>query len=118
MITNNKPYVKKYENGILTNQSTRDISSGYRLIYPVNYDNYNAWNFNGTIPEEFKLDPVNFYFDNEISTYLNYTDVNPALFINSTNLNSITKFFDLSSASPPKPKRKTSNYVEYFKINE
>ena len=110
-----------FKNGAIAGLSNNDISNGYESRYMNNMKtpfenpqaNYFLWS-NSATPESLKMDYVNFYFENEISTYLNYTDVNPPTYNNLTNNPSIGSFFNVSSASVSKPKRKTAAFIDFF----
>nr|WP_299167134.1 hypothetical protein [uncultured Allomuricauda sp.] len=94
-----------YENGALFGLSNKENSKGEMLNYGINGST--------TAPPshtQFTQTP-NFYFDNEIGTYLNVSDV--ILSSSTSNKNIITDYF-VSYNNNTLPRRKTSNYIEYF----
>jgi len=97
-----------FKNGALYGLSATDLNSGYNISYLPYTDMYTP------IPDHFQLPDANFYFENEISTYLNYSDANAPTFKDITNASNSTQFYDISSASGTKPKRRTANNIEYF----
>ncbi len=96
-----------FENGALFGTSSKENDKGFKLNYIVNASNTPTF-------ARFNQKPY-FYFDNEISTYI---DVNAANFnTNSTHLK-ITDYYDFGVDLNAKPRRKTSNFIEYFTNDE
>ncbi|MCD2257579.1 hypothetical protein [Psychroserpens luteolus] len=94
--------------GLSEKQSKDEDDVKYELDYKINGST--------TIPDfaKFSQKPY-FYMDNEISTHLNYTDVGTANFNTSTTNASIIDYYVPNSVElNAKPRRKTSNYIEYF----
>lgn len=95
-----------YENGALYGLSDMENSKGYKLNY------YNPELSSDVIPNNLIFDTKpNFYFDNEISSYLN---VAPAQF-NTTQTNSnIINYYSSGVDNNANPRNRTSNFVEYY----
>lgn len=102
-----------FENGALFGLSNRfndeNFSTDYGSdIYSYSYDEMsNQLKFN---------DKPNFYFDNEVSTYLGATDVSSASF-NITDIHSYYNMFNYyldGVENNSKPRRRTSNFIEYY----
>ena len=51
-----------YKNAILSNESTQDLSTGYKLLFPLSY-NHQYGLYGTDIPIEFKFDKPEFYFE-------------------------------------------------------
>lgn len=97
-----------YENGTLFGLSDRDNSKGYTLKY------YN--DNSGSIDATSKFDDKPFfYFDNEISSYLN---VDEAQFNQNISNSLVNNHYSNGVALEGKPRNKTSNFIEYYTNNQ
>jgi hypothetical protein len=96
-----------YENGLLFGLSGKEDRNGSI----VNYSFHGAGESKST---RFDAAKPYFYFDNEISTYIN---VAPALFNTNSNAN-ILDFYAGGVDLNPKSRRKTSSFIEYYTNEE
>lgn len=95
-----------YGNNVLDGVSIGDNSLGYRVLYAKPIDN------------EIGFAKSDFYFDNEISTYLNTTDVNPVV-LNSNSFppNSIAGYYSHGDHIT-RTKRRTAKGIRYWENGE
>lgn len=94
-----------FENGALFGLSDKVNSSGFSLKY---YNNISS----EIIPSNALFnDRPNFYFENEISTYL---AVNPETFNLNTNNTKIYSHSTGNAEANAKPRMKKSNFIEYY----
>lgn len=94
-----------YENGALFGLSNRENSDREMLNYGINGSTENP-------PSHTQFTQMpNFYFDNEIGTYLS---INDATFSSSTSGKNIITDYFISDNNNTNPRRKTANYIEYF----
>lgn len=99
------------ENGVLFGMDGNENKEGYKLIYNNNHLVDIKQGFSNQLPF--------FYFENEISSYLNTTDVNEMTFNTATNYGSIFDYGNKTNVSADaKPRRKTANYIQYFTNEE
>ncbi|NAY93414.1 hypothetical protein GTQ34_16000 [Muricauda sp. JGD-17] len=99
-----------YEYGALFGLSNKGNSQNFSLDYGINGSS--------TAPPAHTLfsETPNFYFDNEISTYLS---VSEPTFDTSTSGNTvITDYYAGSTTEPQRPRRRTGNYIEYYTNEE
>lgn len=99
-----------FDNGALFGPSEKENEDGFKLNY--------ALNATTTLPVHAKFNnKPYFYFDNEISTYI---EVNSANFNSNNNLNIEDYFIDFDSGIEinTSSRRKTSNFIEYFTNDE
>lgn len=102
-----------FENGNLFGLSNRVNNKGYKLRYAL--DDYS----NDILPDHAKFDSKPyFYFDNEISTYLNVTDVSEATFNTNSNNNNILSYYSSGVELDAKPRRKNATFIDYFTNQE
>ncbi|MEL6809712.1 MAG: hypothetical protein AAFP76_00060 [Bacteroidota bacterium] len=95
-----------FENGALFGLDGKENDQGYTLGYEI--DGL------GAIPDFAKFDDrPNFYFDNEISSYLD-ADVSSANFFSSGNFNDIEDYYSNGVQLAGEDRRTTSNYIEYY----
>lgn len=105
-----------FENGNLFGLSEKENDQGYMLRYGLDGSS-------SSIPNHAKFDSKPyFYFDNEISTYLGFTDVNEARFhLSQNNPTSILSYYDdfnNSVETNAKPRRRNGTYIDYYTVKD
>ena len=98
-----------YKNGALFGLDGKENKAGYSLKYNVRNETASGADFT-----KFNNAPQ-FEFENEITTYLG---VEPAQFNTNNNNTSILDYYSTGIDLNDKPRRKTSNYIEYFTNKE
>lgn len=103
-----------FENGALFGLDGKENSEGFKLKYEVNGSS------GSSLDDKLKFNNKPFfYFENEISTYLNYTNVDPLNFNTLNNYSDILSYGNTSSVDPfSKTRRKTANFIEYYTNEE
>tara|TARA_R110002051_G_scaffold2660_1_gene14300 strand:+ start:40798 stop:45828 length:5031 start_codon:yes stop_codon:yes gene_type:complete len=103
-----------YDNGALFGLTGRENKDEYSLKYAIDGSS-------PSIPNHARfLQKPNFYFDNEISSYFNKTDVGKSLFTNLNQSKILDYFssFEAGESGNSKSRRRNSTYIEYFRNAE
>jgi len=100
-----------YDNGALFGLTGKENKEEFKLKYAIDGSTTST-----PFYAKFTKRP-NFYFDNEISTYLSTTDVSSASF-KSSNQSNILSYYLGGVEVNAKPRRKNATYIEYFSNDE
>ncbi|NQX85550.1 MAG: hypothetical protein HRT67_06550 [Flavobacteriaceae bacterium] len=101
-----------FENGNLFGLSDKENKQGFTLTYALD----------GSVTSlpthaQFNEKPY-FYFDNEISTYLGFTNVSEANFNYNNSNNNILSYYANGVELNAKPRRVNSTYIDYYTIED